>query len=59
MIYTDDPVHDWDAYCREVEAQHANDPVCDICGEQTFEYYDIDGEIICPDCIRNFYKEAE
>ena len=48
MIYTDDPVHDWDAYCREVEAQHANDPVCDI-----------GGEIICPDCIRNFYKEAE
>lgn len=34
-------------------------PVCDECGEpiQTEECYEINGEVICPECLRNNHRK--
>ena len=36
-------------------------PVCEHCGEyiQSDECYEINGELICPDCMKDFLKYTE
>ena len=43
---------------REQEAKLENLPVCDCCGERIQDeyYYDIDGEILCEECLKENYR---
>lgn len=47
--------YDFREHDREVRLLHR--PTCDVCGEhiQGDGYYDIDGKIICEDCIGAFF----
>lgn len=61
MYITDDPVADYDRYDTERAEEENRLPHCDYCGEPIHEkYYEIDGEIICEDCLdANFAKWVE
>ena len=66
MMWTDDPVRDAARYAaREEERPFIT---CDICGEKIFcedgiyegdEYYQIEVQNICEDCIRKFLRERK
>lgn len=58
MQYTDDPVADYDAYCREQDKFMEQLPYCDECGQRIEDEfcYQIDDVIICEDCIERFRK---
>lgn len=60
-MWTDNPERDLDIYEAEQERKLAKLPVCDDCGEhiQDDHYYDIDGYIICPDCLKKYKKDTE
>lgn len=35
-------------------------PVCDICGQEiTTDYYELDGELICEDCLDDYIERAK
>lgn len=54
---TGDPVRDAERYYNELEEELENAPRCDKCGELLEAYhYDIDGEIICDDCLIEHYR---
>ena len=64
MYYrTDDPVADADRYFSEREERWLQSlPICSECGEpiQTEECYEINDELICPDCLEfNHRKRVE
>lgn len=55
----DDLEHGWLVNDIEEEAEQAF--TCDWCGEPIYdgdEYYDLGGERVCSDCIRNCQKMA-
>lgn len=59
MYFTDDPVAD---FCRfDAERQRELDmlPRCSECGEpiMTDELYEINDELICPDCMENNHRK--
>ena len=60
MQYTDDPVADYDAYCRQQDAEQAALreflPRCSECGYiiEDDECYNLDGEAVCEECIPRF-----
>ena len=60
---TDDPVADADRYFSEREERWLQRlPKCSECGEpiQTEECYEINDELICPDCLEfNHRKRVE
>lgn len=57
MFYTDNPVRDFENYDREQERKAEALPHCEYCGCTIHEsYYNINGEILCPDCLDNNYK---
>lgn len=58
MFYrTDDPVADFARLDAEEAAYEARLPHCDNCGEAIYEtYFDINGEILCEDCLRKNYE---
>lgn len=60
MFYSDDPAKDFDRWDQEKERQLARLPVCEDkkCGKRIDEddYYDIDGEILCEDCMKRRYR---
>lgn len=61
MLYrTDDPVQDFNRWDMEKERQLARLPVCEDkkCGKRIHDddYYDIDGEILCEDCMKRRYR---
>jgi formylmethanofuran dehydrogenase subunit E len=60
MSYTDDPIRDYDNYCREQEREEARLPVCDGCGETIYdEYcYNINGDILCEECMTNEFRRC-
>lgn len=60
MIWTDDPVRDYDRYCSDLEERMKRLPVCDCCGERiTDEYYwVIKGTRYCERCLRDFRHDT-
>ena len=48
----------WEAHDREQEEALEKLPVCDCCGERIQDeyYYDIDGEILCEECLKDRYR---
>ena len=52
----------WEAHEREQEAWLAKRLMCDYCEQniQDDHYFDINGEVVCPDCMEScFRKEIE
>ena len=45
---------------REIENVLKDLPVCSECGEliHTDYYYDINGELICEDCMNEYYRKS-
>ena len=54
MEWTNDPERDFARWDAEQAEQEAELPACDYCGQICYEYYEILGNIICPDCIDDF-----
>lgn len=48
----------WEQHDREQEREASKYPVCTCCGKRIFdEYlYQIDGEILCFDCLKDNYR---
>lgn len=62
MFYTDDPLRDFHMHDAEQERKLKMLPKCSECGEhiQTDECYEINDELICPDCLdKNHRKWVE
>lgn len=59
MMWTDDPVADFERYDREQSEALKKLPICTDCGEpiQDEHYYLICDEPICPECLDNNYKK--
>lgn len=56
----DDLEHGWIVNDREREPEKAY--ACEWCGETIYygdEYYDLSGDKVCEDCIRNCRKTAD
>lgn len=55
----DDNYSLWERHEREQERWLAKLPVCDYCEQhiQDDHYYEIDGEIICPDCLESYFRK--
>lgn len=60
MIFTDDPLSDFDRYDRQQEELLNSLPVCDCCGEpiQDEYCYEINGDLICADCLDMHFRKA-
>lgn len=58
MPYTDNPIADYDRYDTEQMKRLQRLPVCAECGEpiQDEECYDIDGELVCAECLRDNHR---
>lgn len=58
MPYTDNPIADYDRYDMEQMKWLQRLPVCAECGEpiQDEECYDIDGELVCAECLRHNHR---
>ena len=56
---TDDPVKDAERYIAEKESELEKLPECYECGEhiQTEKCYEINGEVICPDCLQLYHEK--
>lgn len=61
MIFTDDPIKDFNAHEAMQKAIQASLPSCDICGEPITDdyYYDLNGEIYCERCMDYYRKPIE
>ena len=57
-MYTDNPLADFYRHDAKQTEYLERLPVCAECGEpiQTDECYEINGEIICPDCLKENYR---
>lgn len=55
----DDNYSLWERRERDAERWLAKLPVCDYCEQhiQDDHYYEIDGEIICPDCLESYFRK--
>lgn len=53
MIYTDDPIRDFEVYSDEQDKKLENLPICAECEEriQGDMCYEINGEYICEECM--------
>lgn len=58
-MYVPDVYDQWEARERALEAELKMLPVCSHCQEhiQADQYYDIDGVILCPDCLADHYTK--
>lgn len=56
MIWTDDPVRDFERYDAEQEAWLRARPTCDACKNHIQEeyYYELEGIRRCGDCMQKF-----
>ena len=62
MYITDDPLEDFARHDAEQARELEKLPICAECGEpiQTEECYEINDELVCPDCLEYHYrKEVE
>lgn len=53
MVFTDDPLRDFERYDAEQEERARNFPVCSICKDVVYDDYiaDLYGNIICESCL--------
>lgn len=60
MMFTDDPLADYDRYSTRQEKQFAKLPVCCECGEpiQDDYCYEINDELLCEDCLNTYHRKA-
>lgn len=60
MYKTDDPIADYDRWDAEQARWRERLPECEMCGERIEDdyAYDIDGSIICPDCMDKHFKKS-
>lgn len=57
MYRTDDPLMDFDRWERQKERMAEKLPECDYCGKPVDDYYyNINGEIICEDCLNENFR---
>lgn len=58
-IRTDDPVKDYDRYAEEQDKQLQKLPRCSECDNpiQTEECYEINDELICPECLQDNHRK--
>lgn len=56
---TDDPFADFDRWDAEQQARLDKLPICAECGEpiQTDEYYEINDEPVCPECLKDNHRK--
>lgn len=62
MIFTDDPISDFERHDAEQQAKLDKLPRCSICDVpiQDDYYYEINDECICEECLNdNFRKDVE
>ena len=59
MFYSDDPVADFNQYDAEQQAKLDKLPRCSECDEpiQSETCYEINGELICEECLENNHKK--
>ena len=59
MFYTDDPLNDFANWDAEQQRRLDKLPKCSECGEpiQTEECYEINDELICPDCMETNHRK--
>lgn len=59
MMYTDDPVADFDRYDAEQQERIAELPECDYCGIKIADdyYYVINGDVICEECLKENFRQ--
>lgn len=57
---TNDPVADFHRYDAEQQREVERCPKCDYCDEHITDefYYDLDGDIVCEDCLDRHFKKA-
>ena len=58
MLYSDDPVKDYERYDARQARRLARRPRCEECGEyiQDDVCYEIGGKLICPRCLEENYE---
>ena len=62
MMYTDDPVADFNRWDAEQQDELEKLPICVDCGEpiQDEDVFDINGDLFCKECMMdNFKKKTE
>jgi hypothetical protein len=61
MIFTDNPVADFERYDAEQENRLKELPICSDCGEpiQDEHYFEFDCYFYCEDCLSNHRKYTE
>jgi len=59
MFYSDDPIRDYENWDAEQQRRLDKLPKCSECGEpiQTEECYEINDELICPDCMETNHRK--
>ena len=59
MYYTDDAERDFARWDMEQTRAEARLPRCEDCGEIIHDdyYWEIDGEILCEDCMNDRYRK--
>ena len=60
MIYTDDPLLDFDRYDREQQKRPKELPVCCYCNDPIEDdfCYEINGDYYCEDCLDMHFRKA-
>lgn len=59
-FYTDDAERDFARWDMEQARREARLPVCECCGEVIHDddYYEIDNEILCEECMKDKYMKS-
>ena len=59
FYYSDDPVRDAERKMQDEDEWLKSLPVCSYCGQhiQDDEYYEIDEEKVCEECLRDYCEE--
>lgn len=59
MLYSDDPLMDFEHHDREQAKRLAKLPKCDYCEDPVQDdfYYEINGEVICECCLDRFFRK--
>lgn len=57
MIYTDNPLADYERYEDERNRNDEKYPHCDECGETIYDhYYRIEDDIVCKECLDIIFR---
>ena len=59
MLYTDDPVRDFEAYDRQQQNVLDKYPVCEECGNPITDEdcYEVEDSLICEQCLKDNHKK--